>query len=317
MTLDARSSAIGHSTAEPTASRDSEGSIDAVSISEVSASAERPGTTLRRTVVEVVADGAHTKLDSVVTEEPLEIRLAWPGHPATRIAVTMRTPGADFELAAGYLLAEGSVGIAQRPRQVAYCVDRALTQQQRYNVVTVDLNEPPRRHPSARTTTMSSACGVCGTESLDEVFTPDSPVIGIGSTVDRQTLSTLPDLLRAKQRVFDKTGSLHAAGVFDFAGNLILSREDIGRHNTVDKVMGARQLGSVEFGEDAVLCVSGRIGFDIISKAVAGRVGVVVAVGGPSSLAVQLAERAGITVVGFARGERFVVYTHPARIGGV
>jgi FdhD protein len=288
-----------------------------VTTSEIPASGERPGATLRRSVVEVAGDQSHSKLDTVVTEEPLEIRLAWPGHPATRIAVTMRTPGADFELAAGYLLAEGSVGIAQRPRQVAYCVDRALTQEQRYNVVTVDLNDPPRRHPSARTTTMSSACGVCGAESLDEVFTPDSPVIAVNTTVDRQTLNALPDLLRAKQRVFDKTGSLHAAGVFDFSGNLLLSREDIGRHHTVDKVMGARQLGTVEFGEDAVLCVSGRIGFDIVSKAVAGRVAVVVAVGGPSSLAVQLADRAGITVVGFARGDRFVVYTHPSRVSGV
>jgi FdhD protein len=277
----------------------------------------RPGPTVRRHVVEVVGGRPRPKPDSVVTEEPLEIRLAWPGHDATRVSVTMRTPGADFELAAGYLLAEGSLPIGRRPRQVAYCVDKTLTQEQRYNVVTVDLEAPPSRHPSTRSTTMSSACGVCGTVSLDEVFTPDHAPIPIVTTVDPALVSGLPDALRARQRVFDKTGSLHAAGVFDFAGRLVVSREDIGRHNTVDKVLGARQLGAVDFGEESVLCVSGRIGFDIVSKAVSGRVAVVVAVGGPSSLAVQLAERAGVTIVGFARGDRFVVYTHPARIGGV
>jgi FdhD protein len=135
--------------------------------------------------------------------------------------------------------------------------------------------------------------------------------------MDAAVVSTLPDVLRERQSLFSKTGSLHAAGVFDLGGRLIVSREDIGRHNTVDKVFGARQLGTVDFGEDVAVCVSGRLGFDIVSKAVAGRVAMLVAVGGPSSLAVQLAERAGITLIGFTRGDRFVVYTHPERVHGV
>ncbi len=247
----------------------------------------------------------------------MEIRLAWPGHAATRVAVTMRTPGADFELAAGFLLAEGSLAIGQRPRSVAYCLDRALSRDQRYNVVTVELDRVPERHPSSRTTTMSSACGVCGTESLDGVFSPDASPVPVAGSVGSDLIVALPQALRERQPVFGRTGSIHASGVFGFDGSLVVSREDIGRHNTVDKVLGARQLGTVEFGSDAVLCVSGRIGFDIVTKAVAGRVGVVVAVGGPSSLAVELAERSGITLCGFTRGTRYVVYTHPERIRGV
>ena len=267
--------------------------------------------------MEVVDGSRHRRPDSVVSEEPMEIRLSWPGHPATRVAVTMRTPGSDFELATGYLLAEGALAVGVAPHTVAYCVDRTLSELQRYNVVTVALTGPPARHPSSRTTTMSSACGVCGTESLDEVFTPDAPPVPMRSTVSPETIVGLPSSLREQQAVFGRTGSIHAAGVFDLTGRLVIAREDIGRHNTVDKVLGARQLGTVEFGSDSVLCVSGRIGFDIVTKAVAGRIAVVVAVGGPSSLAVELAERAGITVCGFARNGRFVVYTHPERIGGV
>jgi FdhD protein len=253
----------------------------------------------------------------VVTEEPLEIRLAWPGHPATRVAVTMRTPGADFELAAGYLLAEGAATVGEAPRTVAYCVDRALSQEQRYNVVTVQLDTPPTRHPSARATTMSSACGVCGTESLDEVFTPDQAPLRLESRVSDDVIVSLPDALRDSQPLFARTGSIHASGVFDFDGRLVVAREDIGRHNTVDKVLGARQLGTVGYSESSILCVSGRAGFDIVTKAVAGRIAVVVAVGGPSSLAVDLADRAGVTLCGFARGGRYVAYTHPERLRGV
>lgn len=274
----------------------------------------RPGQTTRRTVVEVI-DGATTaRLDTVVTEEPMEIRLAWPGHSATRVAVTMRTPGADFELATGFLLSEGVTAPGLPPRTVAYCVDRALSQQQQYNVVTVELDQAPARHPSSRTTTMSSACGVCGTESLDEVFTPTSAPIPFRATLSPETVSQLPGTMREQQVIFGRTGSIHASGVFDFAGRLIVAREDIGRHNTVDKVLGARQLGTVQFDSDSVLCVSGRIGFDIVTKAVAGGIAAVVGVGGPSSLAVELADRAGVTVCGFTRGRRFVVYTHPDRI---
>lgn len=266
---------------------------------------------------EVVGDEVHQRPDTVVTEEPLEVRLSWPGVSAHRVAVTMRTPGADFELAAGYLLSEGVTTTGTPPRTVAYCTDVDLTPEQEFNVVTVELDHQPRRHPASRSTTMSSACGVCGTESIDEIFTPDDDPIRIQGQVGADVVRALPDRLIERQKVFSRTGSLHAAGVFDPRGELVIAREDVGRHNAVDKVIGARQLGTVSYDENVLLCVSGRIGFDIVTKAVAGRVGAIVAVGGPSSLALDLADRAGVTVCGFTRGNRFVVYTHPERIAEV
>ena len=279
--------------------------------------ARRPGPTTRRTVHEVVGDEVHQRPDTVVTEEPLEIRLSWPGVSAHRVAVTMRTPGADFDLAAGYLQSEGVTTPGTPPRTVAYCTDVDLTPEQEFNVVTVELGEQPRRHPASRSTTMSSACGVCGTESIEEIFTPEDDPIPVRTRVGADVVRALPDRLIERQKVFSRTGSLHAAGVFDPGGQLVIAREDVGRHNAVDKVIGARQLGTATYDEDVLLCVSGRIGFDIVTKAVAGRVGTIVAVGGPSSLALELADRAGVTVCGFTRGERFVVYTHPERVRDV
>jgi FdhD protein len=279
----------------------------------------RPGPTTRRVVHEIVDHESRRRPDTVVTEEPLEIRLTWPGTAAHRVAVTMRTPGADFELAAGFLLSEGVVEATRPPHTIAYCTDVELSPEQEFNVVTVEIDGPPRRHPGSRSTTMTSACGVCGTQSIDEIFLPEDDPVPLGSPVEPTVISSLPDLLAERQRVFSRTGSLHAAGVFDGKGGLILAREDVGRHNAVDKVLGARQLGTVpgwSSDDEVLLCVSGRVGFDIITKAVAGRIGTIVAVGGPSSLALDLADRAGITVCGFTRGSRFVVYTHPGRVIG-
>jgi FdhD protein len=265
-------------------------------------------------VQEVRQGEVSARRDTVVTEEPLEIRLSWPGHAATSVAVVMRTPGNDFELATGFLLAEGVLPRGAAPNSVAYCIDRDLSQVQRYNVVTVTLGEPPLRLPGSRSTSVSSACGVCGVQSLDEVFTTSDEPISVAATVEAGVLSRLPDALRREQAVFAQTGALHAAGIFTFEGDLVVAREDIGRHNAVDKVFGARQLGTAAFGMDSILCASGRIGFDIIAKAVAGRVAVIAAVGGPSSLALDLADRAGITVCGFVRSGRCVVYSLPSRI---
>jgi FdhD protein len=276
--------------------------------------ARRPGPTIRTKVTEIGSAGERTREDRLVTEEPLEIRLAWPGTPAHRVWVTMRTPGHDFELAAGWLTHEG---VSREISGVAYCTDADLTPEQEFNVVTVELGEQPRRHPASRSTTMSSACGVCGTESIEEIFTPEDDPIPVRTRVGADVVRALPDRLIERQQVFSRTGSLHAAGVFDPGGQLVIAREDVGRHNAVDKVIGARQLGTATYDEDVLLCVSGRIGFDIVTKAVAGRVGTIVAVGGPSSLALELADRAGVTVCGFTRGERFVVYTHPERVRDV
>jgi FdhD protein len=258
--------------------------------------------------------------DRLATEEPLEIRLAWPGRPADRVAVTMRTPGHDFELATGFLHAEGVLSSSEDLRSVAYCTDVTLGPEQEFNVVTVELRRPPRRPPAERyagLSAASSACGVCGTESIDDVLAMcDVPAsrrwahLQVGSDV----LLALPDRLRAEQRVFDSTGGLHAAGLFDERGTPLVVREDIGRHNAVDKVVGARILAGASPAAP-VLCVSGRIGFEIVQKAVVAEIGVLAAVGAPSSLAVHLAAGAGLCTAGFVRGRRYVVYSAPERLG--
>lgn len=270
----------------------------------------------RRTVHEITSGAVRARRDTVVTEEPMEIRLGWPGHEATQVAVVMRTPGNDFELAAGFLLAEGVLERETAPRTIAYCLDRGLSQEQLYNVVTVTLEEPPMRHPGSRSTSVSSACGVCGTQSLDEVFTALGEPVPVRDQADVAVVTEAPAVLRREQSIFERTGAIHAAGIFTFDGSLVIAREDIGRHNAVDKVLGARQLGTTAYPDDSILCASGRIGFDIVAKAVAGRIAVIVAVGGPSSLALDLADRAGITVCGFVRSGRSVVYTWPERIIG-
>lgn len=258
--------------------------------------------------------------DRLATEEPLEIRLAWPGRPAERVAVTMRTPGHDFELATGFLFGEGVLSSADDLRTVAYCTDVSLAPEQEFNVVTVELGRPPRRAPAQRyagLSAASSACGVCGTESIEDVLAL-CEVTGSSRwsqlRVPPAVLLRLPDRLRTEQRVFDSTGGLHAAGLFDEAGTPLVVREDIGRHNAVDKVVGARVLAGASPAAP-LLCVSGRIGFEIVQKAVVADIGVLAAVGAPSSLAVHLAVEAGLCTAGFVRNGRYVVYSAPERVG--
>ncbi len=294
----------------------------------------RPGPSTRVRVHEVTAadgSGADGPLvrrheDRLATEEPLEIRLSWPGRPAHRVAVTMRTPGHDFELATGFLYGEGVLSSADDLRTVAYCTDVTLSPEQEYNVVTVELGRPPRRPPAERYAGVSaatSACGVCGTESIEDVLSwcraaspagRDGPGPAAAVRVAPEVLVGLPARLRDQQRVFDSTGGLHAAGLFDERGEPWVVREDIGRHNAVDKAVGARLLaGSTPAAP--VLCVSGRIGFEIVQKAAAAGIGVLAAVGAPSSLAAELARRSGLCMVGFVREGRFVVYSAAERLG--
>ncbi|MDX6299095.1 MAG: FdhD protein [Nocardioidaceae bacterium] len=287
----------------------------------------RPGPSTRVRVHEVTTgpEGAVRRHeDRLATEEPLEIRLAWPGRPAERVAVTMRTPGHDFELATGFLYGEGVLSSADDLRTVAYCTDVALSPEQEFNVVTVELSRPPRRPPAERyagLSAASSACGVCGTESIDDVLA----LCHVGDQGARaarwadlrvrpDVLLGLPARLRAEQRVFDSTGGLHAAGLFDEAGTPSVVREDIGRHNAVDKVVGSRVLAGASPAAP-LLCVSGRIGFEIVQKAVVADIGVLAAVGAPSSLAVHLAAGAGLCTAGFVRDQRYVVYSAPERLG--
>src|SRR3712207_6427231 len=198
----------------------------------------------------------------------------------------MRTPGHDFELAAGLLYAEGVLDPAAL-HSVAYCTDEELTAEEEFNVVTVRLAAPPGRLPSPRpgtVTATSSACGVCGTQSIDDVMSLRGPAARTrpAEPVSPGLLHTLPARLREAQRVFESTGGLHAAGWFDHDGRLVVLREVIGRHNAVDKVVGSRLLAGEPIAAP-VLCVSGRIGFEIVQKAVAAGVGVVAAIGAPSS----------------------------------
>ncbi|GGF34792.1 sulfurtransferase FdhD [Marmoricola endophyticus] len=279
----------------------------------------RPGPTVRAGVREL-RDGRWTAHeDKVVTEEPLEVRLASPGVPARRVSVTMRTPGHDFELAAGWMFHEGVLDGPDDLQQVAYCTDRDLTPEQELNVVTVTTSVAERRTPGGRypgITSASSACGVCGADSIEEVF---AGLAGRPRTVpqvelDADVLRGLPDAMRERQRLFDRTGGLHAAGLSTTAGELCVVREDVGRHNAVDKVSGALLLGTASLQGPPVLVTSGRLGFEIVQKAVAAGVTAVVGVGAPTSLSVELARGASTVLVGWSRGGRAVVYVGADRL---
>jgi FdhD protein len=264
--------------------------------------------------VEVLDGGRVSRReDAVVTEEPLELRLAWPGRPAEPLVVTMRTPGADFELAAGILRRRGVRGPPGAIRTVAYCTDQVLTPEQRFNTVTITFDGPPDREPPQRYGVTSSACGVCGQQSLDELAERNYPPVD-RVHVPVGVVRRLPELLAAAQPTFGRTGGLHAAGLFGADGERVVVREDVGRHNAVDKVVGWTVLNR-RSRAGTVLAVSGRAGYEIVQKAVAAGLGMIVAVGAPSSLGVELARRHGVTLAGFVRGERCVVYSAPERIG--
>jgi FdhD protein len=280
--------------------------------------ARRPGPSVRLRITEVKGAMRTQHEDRVVTEEPLEIRLAEPQTPPGRVTVTMRTPGHDFELAAGWLFHEGVVGSLDDLSSVAYCTDVDLTPEQEFNVVTATLRAPARRRVGPRyggMTAASSACGVCGTETIDEVFaTLGDRVAPVDSaTLAWDVVRRMPEAMRDQQRLFERTGGLHAAALFSPDGDLLVLREDVGRHNAVDKVSGHQLLSGGARGPE-VLVVSGRIGFEIVQKAVASRVVALVAVGAPTSLAVDLAQRAGLTVLGWTRDDRAVVYTGAERL---
>ena len=271
--------------------------------------ADRPGPSTRARVWTLDGDTEVRRRDSLVTEEPVEIRLSAGGRSQT-VAVTMRTPGHDFELAAGFLHAEGLLPAG--PRQVSYCAD-VDRPDQRFNVVTVESDGPVPDGP-VRTGIVSSACGVCGSASLDALRERGLPPVGPGPEVPVEVLYGLPDALRSRQGVFDATGGLHAAGLFSPTGELIAAREDVGRHNAVDKLVGWALLGGRLPLAGTVLMVSGRCGYEIVQKAVAAGIPVVASVSAPSSLAVAVAEDFGVTLVGFLRNRRCNVYAHRDRL---
>ena len=265
--------------------------------------------------VHVLAGGTvSVRPDHIVGEEPLEVRLAAPGEQPAPVAVTMRTPGNDFELAVGFLLSEGLLASAEDVRAVRYC-DLPEGDPQRYNVVTVTGTLAPGMAVRQRAGTMTASCGVCGTATLDDLR-DRCPRVPRGEPIDATVLTGLPDRLRAQQRVFDRTGGLHAAGLFDHDGDLLAVREDIGRHNAVDKLVGWAALERRLPLASAVLVVSGRVSFEIVQKAAVAGVSTVAAVSAPSSLAVRTARALDMTLAGFVREGRANVYSSPWRITG-
>jgi len=266
--------------------------------------------TARRRVLRARPSGAVAeRVDTLVVEEPLEVR-----HGTDVLTVTMRTPGDDVDLVAGWLVAEGLVREPTDLVSASFCPGLDEQGHQTYNVVEVALagGVPADR---LRRTLTSSACGVCGSSSLEAVRVR-SPydVAGDDVTVDAAVLASLPDQLRAAQRVFDRTGGLHAAGLFTADGELLLVREDVGRHNAVDKVVGAALRAGELPLRGRVLQVSGRASFELVQKAAVAGIPVLSAVSAASSLAVQVAEECGVTLAGFVRGGGFTVYARPARI---
>ena len=267
------------------------------------------------TRVQVVAydDGTtSTRSDEVVTEEPLQIRAQGPGQPLRDVAVTMRTPGNDFELAVGYLAGEGVVRIGEDVREVRYC-DVDPGEPQLYNVVTVATAGPLPDAIFAARSVVGASCGICGKTTVDQIRVVASPVPA-SPPVPMSMLVGLPGRLRGTQWVFDRTGGLHAAGHVRADGTIVAVREDVGRHNAVDKLVGASLLSGPVIEPGHVLVLSGRVSFEMVQKAVVAGFGIIVAVSAPSSLAVSAADEFGVAVLGFTRDGASNVYSHPARI---
>ncbi|MFE2067997.1 formate dehydrogenase accessory sulfurtransferase FdhD [Streptomyces sp. NPDC059467] len=269
--------------------------------------------TERRKVIRIRDGAVSARPDTLVAEEPLEIRLN--GKP---LAITMRTPGDDFALAAGFLVSEGVLAAADDLQNIVYCAGATVDGSNTYNVVDVRTT-PGVQLPDftlERNVYTSSSCGLCGKASLDAVRTTarwpiaDTPLV----RVTPELLASLPDRLRASQRVFDRTGGLHAAALFSEDGELLDIREDVGRHNAVDKLVGrALQNGQLPLSR-TILLVSGRASFELAQKAVMAGIPVLAAVSAPSSLAVDLAAETGLTLVGFLRGSNMNVYAGEDRI---
>lgn len=253
--------------------------------------------------------------DAVVTEEPMQLSLN-----GDRLSVVMRTPGQDIELALGLLYAEGILRSVEEVRGIRISaeshesedglqIDASLIDSNEIDVLVVG---PPRRKPE-RSMLSSSACGVCGATMIEDLRRDLEP-LPAGMRVDAAVLPPLVDRLRSSQGVFERTGGLHAAGLFDSRGELMHAREDVGRHNAVDKVVGRLMLERRLPARETILVVSGRAGYEIVQKAITAGIPLVAAVGAPSSLAVALSREFGQTLVGFLRGDHYNVYSGPERL---
>jgi FdhD protein len=276
----------------------------------------RPGRTVEVELSTLDGERRSRKRDEVVAEEPLELRLVVNGTSKT-LAVTMRTPGNDFELAAGFAYNEAIVRTRDQLAGITYCLDPAIDPDQRYNIVNVELRSGlalPDLARFERHFTMSSSCGVCGRAQLESLrdlgIRPLDDAVGVSTDV----LYALPEQMRAAQRVFASTGGLHASVLFNRHGEAVAAREDVGRHNAVDKIVGWGLLdGHLPFA-GSILMVSGRTSYEILQKSAMARIPIVCSVSAPSSLAIDLAREFNITLVGFLRGEHANVYSAPQRI---
>jgi FdhD protein len=277
--------------------------------------AARPGTSVEYRITAFEDGVARKRFDRAATEEPLEIRLRAGGDSRT-VAVTMRTPGNDFELTAGFLHNEGVLGARDALLGISYCIDRDVDASQQYNIVNVDLaaRELPNFPGLERHFTTTSACGVCGKANLEALEVRGFAPLAGDFTFDAGTLLALPERLRAAQSVFEKTGGLHAAALFDERGTLLAVREDVGRHNALDKLIGWAYLGAKLPLSHSIVLVSGRTSFELVQKCLAAGIPAIASVSAPSSLAIDLARRFGITLAGFVRGSRFNVYAGEGRI---
>jgi FdhD protein len=272
--------------------------------------------TTRTAVLRLDGGSAVGARDSLAAEEPLEIRVG-----GRQVAVTMRTPGEDFDLVAGFLLSEGAVREPGHIARMRYCTDNRHGEDGHehdpYNIVEVDLaaGVPEPSWSLHRTTFTSSSCGICGKSSIEAVHAnacwsvADDPLV-----LEPEVLYALPDRLRERQKLFDSTGGLHGAGLFDADGTILCAREDVGRHNAVDKVIGWALREDRLPLRGMMLAVSGRASFELVQKAAAAGIPLLAAVSAPSSLAVELAQTAGLTLAGFVRGRRANVYSRPDRI---
>jgi len=275
--------------------------------------------TKQSSILKVNGDLCSTQMDTLAIEEPLEIRLSFgqqPNRTVKNISVTMRTPGNDVELAIGFLFTEGIIKDKADLKSVNHCFIACAENKE--NIIQVELNDhiEPKLQNADRNFYTTSSCGVCGKGSIDAIKTVSiyNPDTKNDFFITNETLLELPNSLRLQQQVFDATGGLHACALFNKNGELILLREDVGRHNALDKLIGA----ALDRGwlplNNAILLLSGRASFELIQKAAMAGISVVAAVGAPSSLAVELADEFGMTLIGFLRQQRFNIYTNEQRI---
>lgn len=276
----------------------------------------RPGRTVETELIVLNGSVPESKYDTVVTEEPLELRLV-AGATTRTLAVTMRTPGNDFELAAGFAYDEAIVRSRSDIDALTYCIDPTVDPEQRYNIVNIELKGGVAVHDLARLErhfAMSSACGVCGRAQLEALTELGVTPIGDEVRIDASLLYALPERMREAQRIFASTGGLHAVALFDERGEAIAVREDIGRHNALDKLVGWGLLNRRLPFERTILMVSGRASYEILQKSTMARIPIVCSVSAPSSLAIEVARAFNVTLIGFLRGERANIYTGEARI---